>query len=175
MTMSPAGTAANVPAVGPPPRAAARSLALAWSRPMTSTALPPSTARAAMARAMFPRPMKLMLLMDAYSLSVVWDELLVLKGYGGRLPGRVASDVTEPAVDDQVRAGDEAGVRRGEEQRGGRDLFAGPQPSQGDGGGDLLPEFRGDGAEERGVDRAGTDDVYPDAAVLQLRSPGARE
>ena len=82
-----------------------------------------------MARAMPPRPMKLMLLMDGYSLSVVWDELLVLKGYGGRLPIRVASDVTEPAVDDQVCAGDEAGVRRGEEQRGGRDLFAGPQPS----------------------------------------------
>src|SRR5579862_9934819 len=125
MTMSPAGAAANVPAVAPPPRAAARSSALAWSRPVTSTALPPSTARAAMARAMPPRPMKLMLLMDGYSLSVVWDELLVLKGYGDR----VASDVAEPAVDDQVRAGDEAGVGRGEEQRGGRDLFAGPQPS----------------------------------------------
>src|SRR6201995_473915 len=87
----------------------------------------------------------------------------------------MASDVTEPAVDDQVRAGDEAGVRRGEEQRGGRDLLACPQPSQRDGGGDLLPEFGGNGAEERGVDRAGADDVYPDAAILQLSSPGARE
>src|SRR5690348_423059 len=175
MTMSPAGAVPNVPAVAPPPRAAARSLALAWSRPVTSTALPPSTARAAMARAMPPRPMKLMLLMDGCSLSVVWDELFVFKGYGVGCPAGMASDVTEPAVDDQVRAGDEAGVRRGEEQRGGRDLFAGPQPSQGDGGGDLLPEFWGDGTEERGVDRAGTDDVHPDAAVLQLRSPGARE
>src|ERR1700729_1059367 len=172
MTMSPAGAVPNVPAVAPPPRAAARSLALAWSRPVTSTALPPSTARAAMARAMAPMPMKLMLLMDGCSLPVVWDELLVLKGYGGRLPGRVASDVTEPAVDDQVRAGDEAGVRRGEEQRRGRDLFAGAQPPRGERGGDLLPEFRGDGTEERGVDRAGTDDVHPDAAILQLRSPG---
>src|ERR1700730_1594178 len=171
MTMSPAGAVPNVPAVAPPPSAAARSSALAWSRPVTSTALPPSTARAAMARAMPPMPMKLTLLMDGCSLSVVWDELLVLEGYGDR----VASDVTEPAVDDQVCAGDEAGVRRGEEQRGGRDLFAGPQPSYGDGGGDLLREFRGDGTEERGVDRAGTDDVHPDAAILQLRSPGARE
>src|SRR5712672_1429983 len=116
MTMSPAGAVPKVPAVAPPPRAAARSSALAWSRPVTSRAMP-------------PRPMKLMLLMDGCSLSVVWDELLVLEGYGGRLPDRVASDVTEPAVDDQVCAGDEAGVRRGEEQRGGRDLFAGPQPS----------------------------------------------
>src|SRR6266851_10510063 len=110
MTMSPAGAVPNVPAVAPPPSAAARSSALAWSRPMTSTALPPSTARAAMARAMPPRPIKLMLLMDGYSLSVVWDELFVLEGYGDRLPIRVASDVTEPAVDDQVCAGDEAGV-----------------------------------------------------------------
>jgi hypothetical protein len=46
-----------------------------------------------------------MLLMDGCSLSVVRDELLALEGYWGRLPGRVASDVTEPAVDDQVRAG----------------------------------------------------------------------
>src|SRR6202034_3807513 len=99
MTMSPAGAAANVPAVAPPPRAAARSLALAWSPPVTSTALPPSTARAAMARAMPPRPMKLMLLMDGCSLSVVWNELL-LEGFGVRLHNGVASDVTEPAVDD---------------------------------------------------------------------------
>ena len=61
--MSPAGAVPNVPAVAPPPSAAARSLALAASRPMTSTALPPSTARAPMARAMPPRPMMLMLLM----------------------------------------------------------------------------------------------------------------
>src|ERR1700761_5061321 len=104
MTMSPAGAVPNVPAVAPPPRAAARSLALAASRPVTSTALPPSTARAAMARAMPPRPMKLMLLMGC-SLSVVWDEFC-LEGYGDRLHNGVASDVTEPAVDDQVRAGD---------------------------------------------------------------------
>ena len=63
MTMSPAGAVPNVPAVAPPPSAAARSLALAASRPMTSTALPPSTARAPMARAMPPRPIMLMLLM----------------------------------------------------------------------------------------------------------------
>ncbi len=63
MTMSPAGAVPNVPAVVPLPRASARFLALAASRPMTSTALPPATARAAMVRAMFPRPMMLMLLM----------------------------------------------------------------------------------------------------------------
>src|SRR5580692_9510328 len=113
MTMSPAGGAANVPAVAPPPRAAARSSALSWSRPVTSTALPPSTARAAMARAMPPRPMKLMLLMDGYSLSVVWNELFLSDGYGGGPHPRMASDVAEPAVDDQVCAGDEAGVRGG--------------------------------------------------------------
>jgi hypothetical protein len=73
--------------------------------------------------------MKLMLLMDGCSLSVVWDELFVFKGYEAGCSTGMASDVTEPAVDDQVRAGDEAGVRTGEEQRGGRDLFAGPQPS----------------------------------------------
>src|SRR5690242_10108374 len=88
---------------------------------------------------------------------------------------RSMSDLAEPAVDDQVRAGDEAGVRRGEKQHGGRDLLAGPEPSQRYGGGDLLPKFGVDGAEERGVDRAGTDDIDPDAAVLQLGGPGARE
>src|ERR1700722_7957544 len=122
MTMSPAGAVPNVPAVAPPPRGGGRSSALAWSRPMTSTALPPSTARAAMARAMPPRPMKLMPLMDGCSLSVVWDELLVLEGYGDRLPNRVAADVTESVVDDQGRTGDEAGVPRREEQRGGLSL-----------------------------------------------------
>src|ERR1700735_2934480 len=111
MTMSPPGAVPNVPAVAPPPRAAARSLALAWSRPVTSTALPPSTARAAMARAMPARPMKLMLLMDGCSL--LWSGMnFLLEGNGDR----VASDVTEPSVDDQVCAGHEAGVRRGEEQ-----------------------------------------------------------
>src|ERR1700761_4632034 len=171
MMMSPAGVVPNVPAVVPLPRAAARSSALAWSRPVTSTALPPSTARVAMARAMPPRPMKLMLVMDGCSLSVIRDELVLKKA--GWLSSRMASDVTEPAVDDQVRAGDEAGVRRGEEQRGGRDLLACPQPSQRDGGGDLLPEFGGNGAEERGVDRAGAGVVYPDDALFQLSSPGA--
>src|ERR1700759_595488 len=117
MTMSPAGAVPNVPAVAPPPGVAARSSALAWSRPVTSTALPPSTARAAMARAMPPRPITLMLLMDGYSLSVVRDELFVLEGYEAACPTGMASDVTDPAVDDQVCAGDEAGVRRGEEQR----------------------------------------------------------
>ena len=63
MTMSPAGAVPNVPAVAPPPSAAASSSALAGSRPMTSTALPPASARAARARAMLPRPMMLMLLM----------------------------------------------------------------------------------------------------------------
>jgi putative transposase len=42
---------------------------------------------------------------------------------------RLALDLAEPAVDDQVRAGDEAGVRRGEKQRSGRNLLAGPEPS----------------------------------------------
>src|SRR6204780_1353660 len=54
MTMSPTGAVPNVPAVAPPPSAAARSLALAGSRPITSTALPPSTARVPMAVAMLP-------------------------------------------------------------------------------------------------------------------------
>src|ERR1700761_3368937 len=64
---------------------------------------------------------------------------------------RLGSDVAEPAVDDQVRAGDEAGVRRGKEQHGGRDLLAGSESSERDGGGDLLPELGADGAEERGI------------------------
>src|SRR6202030_3835819 len=63
MTRSPAGLVPNVPAVAPPPSAAASSLALAASRPMISTALPPASARPARALAMFPRPIMLMLLM----------------------------------------------------------------------------------------------------------------
>jgi hypothetical protein len=51
------------------------------------------------------------------------------------------SDLGKAAVNDQVDAVDEAGVRGGEEQRGGRDLFAGSEPSQGDEGLDLLAEF----------------------------------
>jgi hypothetical protein len=62
MTMSPAGPAPHVPAVAPLPSALASAAALAASRPKTSTALPPLTARAPMALAMFPRPMMLMLL-----------------------------------------------------------------------------------------------------------------
>jgi hypothetical protein len=64
MTMSPAGAAPHVPAVAPLPSVLARAAALAASRPMTSTALPPLTARAPMALAMFPEPMMLMPLMN---------------------------------------------------------------------------------------------------------------
>ena len=60
--MSPAGAVPAVPTVAPP-SAAATSFALAWSRPMISTALPPASARPAKALAMFPKPMMLMLLM----------------------------------------------------------------------------------------------------------------
>ena len=52
--MSPAGAVPNVPAVAPPPSSPARSLVLAASRPMTSTALPPSTARVPMALGVGP-------------------------------------------------------------------------------------------------------------------------
>ena len=45
--MSPAGAVPNVPAVAPLPSPSARSLALAPSRPMTSTAWPPSIAASA--------------------------------------------------------------------------------------------------------------------------------
>jgi hypothetical protein len=62
MTMSQAGAVPAVPTVEPP-SAAANALALAWSRPMISTALPPASDRSARALAMFPRPMMLMLLM----------------------------------------------------------------------------------------------------------------
>ena len=60
-------------------------------RPMTSTSLPPATARAAMASAMPPRPMKLMLLMDECSLSRVGIELSAAEAQApataDRLPG----------------------------------------------------------------------------------------
>jgi hypothetical protein len=46
MTISPAGAAPHVPAVAPLPSALARAAALAASRPITSTTLPPLTARA---------------------------------------------------------------------------------------------------------------------------------
>src|SRR5215469_2129450 len=62
MMMSPAGAAPVVPAVAPPPSAPANSAALAASRPMTSTALPPATARVPRMQAMCPVPMMLMLL-----------------------------------------------------------------------------------------------------------------
>jgi hypothetical protein len=62
MTISPAGVAPVVPAVAPPPSAPTRSAALAASRPMTSTALPPSTARPPGMRAICPVPMMVMLL-----------------------------------------------------------------------------------------------------------------
>ncbi len=61
ITMSPAGAAPAVPAVAPS-SVAANSLALAGSRPMISTALPPASARSAKVLAMFPRPIMLMLL-----------------------------------------------------------------------------------------------------------------
>jgi hypothetical protein len=60
--MFPAGAVPAAPTVAPP-SAAANSLALAGSRPMSSTALPRASARSARVLAMFPRPMMLMLLM----------------------------------------------------------------------------------------------------------------
>src|SRR3981189_1090078 len=45
MTISPAGAAPHVPAVAPLPSALARAAALAALRPITSTALPPLTAK----------------------------------------------------------------------------------------------------------------------------------
>jgi|GEM_PF-6371594 len=69
MTRSPAGVVPNVPAVAPPPSVAATSLALAGSRPMISTALPPASARSARAPAMFPRPIMLTLLIGVPAFS----------------------------------------------------------------------------------------------------------
>ena len=61
---------AESPGRGAAAEGLARSAALAGSRPMTSTALPPATASAPMARAMFPVPMMLMLLMMCPALSL---------------------------------------------------------------------------------------------------------
>ena len=62
--MSPAGAVPAVASVAPS-SVAANSLALAGSRPMSSTVLPPASARSAKALAMLPRPMMLMLLMKS--------------------------------------------------------------------------------------------------------------
>src|SRR4051795_4381096 len=111
MTMSPAGAVPHCPGVVPPPRVLARSAALAWSRPMTSTALPPATASAPMVRAMFPVPMMLMLLMSCPVLTA--DRKGCLR----------RSDRRGAAVDGQFRPVHIARVVRGEEQRDRRDLL----------------------------------------------------
>src|SRR6185437_2605709 len=74
MTMPPAGTAPGFPAVAPSPSALTMASPLAVSRLMTSTTLPPLTARVAMALAMFPEPMMLMLLMMGVLLGLVCAE-----------------------------------------------------------------------------------------------------
>ena len=75
--MSPAGAAPSVPAVAPRPSARARPAALAGLRPMTSTSLPPWTARAPRMRAIVPAPMMLTLLM-VYLLPVAFLQSLAM-------------------------------------------------------------------------------------------------
>src|SRR3954465_460212 len=160
MTMSPAGTAPHSPAVVLPPRVLARAAALAWSRPMTSTALPPATASAPMAPAMFPVPMMLMLLMSCPVLTA------------DRKVG--CSDRRGAAADGQLHPVHVARVVRGEEQRDRRDLLGAAHLSPRDQGFELphrrlvehLPLLRrGDLARGQHVD--------PDPPVLQLGQPHA--
>src|ERR1700760_4342100 len=96
--MPPAGAVPNVPAVAPPPSAVARSLALAASRPMTSTELPPSTARAPTARAMPPRPIMLMLLM----VCLLPDVLILGMSLAIEFLGRIRPGTTRYVFEDVI-------------------------------------------------------------------------
>src|SRR3984885_7056300 len=125
---------------------------------MTSTVLPPATARAPMVQAMFPVPMMLMLLM-IYTLPWLW--LLGLNGGSA-------------AVGDEFHAVDVAGVVGGEEEGSGGDFVGVAHLAAGDEGfelalGGLVEEFFLLG----GGDLAGGEDVDADAAVLELVEPDA--
>src|SRR5207302_5961719 len=82
---------------------------------MTSTVLPPATASVPMVRAMFPVPMRVMLLMRC--------ALFLFRSDGGGA-----------AVGDQFQAVDVAGVVGGEEQGDGGDFFGAAHLSAGDEG-----------------------------------------
>jgi hypothetical protein len=58
-----------------------------------------------------------------------------------RLGRRSPLDLAEPAVYDEVCAGDEAGVGGSQEQRSSPDFRAGSQPSERDCGGDQFPKL----------------------------------
>src|SRR3954464_3297810 len=151
---------------------------------MTSTVLPPATASVPMVRAMFPVPMRVMLLMRCAlflfsrccSVSFMPGQA---QGIGREVCGPAAflvggSDGGGAAVGDQFQAVDVAGVVGGEEQGDRRDFFGAAHLSAGDEGlecglGCLVEQFFLFG----GGDLAGGQDVDPDLAVAQFVEPDA--
>jgi hypothetical protein len=104
--MSPAGAVPNVPAVAPPPSASARSLVLAGSRPMTSTALPPSIARVPYGAGVGP---------EAEDADAAHDVCLLLGVWG--LGTNVDNEREDAATKPQTNAGGHAGDKGASLQR----------------------------------------------------------
>src|SRR3954468_9860238 len=122
---------------------------------MTSTVFAPATARAPMVRAMFPVPIRVMLLMRFASCS---------RG----------SDGGGAAVSDQFQAVDVAGVVGGEEQGDGGNFFGTAHLAARDEGfkrglGCLVEQFFLFG----GRDLTRRQNIDPDLAVAQLVEPNA--
>lgn len=87
-------------------------------------------------------------------------------------------DLAAAAVDEDLVAGDEAGVIGGEERDCLGEFVRAAHAAHRDSRGDLVHRLRLGAervAEELGVNGARTDNVDPDATVLQIRGPGPRE
>src|SRR3954451_25069025 len=128
---------------------------------MTSTVLPPATASVPMARAMFPVPIRVMLLIRCALF--LFSKQLWMRSEGGGA-----------AIGDQFQAVDVAGVVGGEEQRDGGDFLGAAHLSAGNEGlecglGRLVEQFFLFG----GGDLARGQDVDPDLAVTKLVQPDA--
>src|SRR5262249_38810164 len=75
---------------------------------------------------------------------------------------RVPSDLANAPVDEELDAGDEAGVAGREKERRGRNLFGPADGAARDHGDKAFLRVLGEAIEDRGVDRTRTDHVHAD-------------
>src|SRR5258708_2751091 len=75
-------------------------------------------------------------------------------------------------VDEELDAVDEAGIAGGEEESDRRDLLRASHLAAGYLGFEELLRVGSEGIEDRGVDRAGTEDVHADSTLLEFQEPG---
>src|SRR5271168_5401229 len=86
---------------------------------------------------------------------------------------RLRSDLRRAAIHEQFDSGDKARVVRGQENRRFGNFIRATHAAHRDAGDDLGDGLLGKRCQDRRIDRAGTNDIGADLAILELQRPSA--